>query len=54
MKYEYSIFTFNLLNVQETETWINRKGENGFKVINIHYYQVDGIEHVRFTLEREM
>ena len=54
MKYEYSIFTFKLSNVQETEAWINRKGESGFKVINIHYYQIKGEDHVRLTLEKEI
>ena len=52
MKYEYSILTFKLLNVKETETWINTKGESGFKVINIHYHKIDGEEYIRLTLER--
>lgn len=53
MKYEYIIYTFKLADVQETEDWINRKSEIGFKIINIHYHKIDEVEYARYTLEKE-
>jgi len=53
MKYEYIIYTFKLSEVRETEEWINIKSEKGFKIINIHYHEIDNEPQVRYTLERE-
>jgi len=54
MKYKYSIVTFKLLDVQETESWLNRKGESGFKIIDTYYHKIDSDEYVRFTLAKEI
>ncbi|WP_179350072.1 hypothetical protein [Winogradskyella pacifica] len=53
MKYEYNFFDFKITETQETENWINRKAEYGFKVINIHYYNHLDEQHVRILMEKE-
>lgn len=53
-KYEYIIYTFKLEEVRTTEEWINRKSEIGFKVINIHYYDIDTVPYVRYTLQNKI
>jgi len=53
MKYEYSFLNFKISETQEIENWTNRKGNNGFKIINIHYYNLDNERYVRIAMERE-
>lgn len=33
--------------------WINEKANRGYKVINIHYYDIEKIKKVRYVLEFE-
>ena len=52
MKYEYVIYVFETSKVQETQDFINTKARNGFKIINIHYFDELNEKHVRYTLEK--
>jgi|JI61114DRNA_FD_contig_21_1680394_length_311_multi_2_in_0_out_0_1 hypothetical protein len=50
---KYVILTFEVKNVIEAEDWLNNKGRDGYKIINIHYHIISGTELVRYTLEIE-
>jgi hypothetical protein len=52
-KRDYIIYDFDFLNVQEAMDWINEKANRGYKVINIHYYDIEKIKKVRYVLEFE-
>lgn len=51
MKYEYSFLNFNITETQDIEDWTNRKGNQGFKIINIHYYTLENEQFVRIAME---
>ena len=51
MEYEYSFLNFNITETQEIEDWTNRKGNQGFKIINIHYYTLENEQFVRIAME---
>lgn len=53
MKTEYRIYEFNVKEVQKAQDWLNNKAQDGFVVINIHYYNNLEIQIARYTLERK-
>lgn len=53
IKKDYIIYDFEIENVKEMMDWINEKANRGYKIINVHYYSLNGLQNVRYVLEKE-
>ncbi|AYN03109.1 hypothetical protein [Flavobacterium sp. 140616W15] len=53
IKKDYIIYDFEIENIQEMMDWINEKAVKGYKIINVHYYNLGDIQKVRYILELE-
>lgn len=53
IKKDYIIYDFDFHAVQQSMDWINSKANKGYKVINVHYYEIENSKKVRYVLELE-
>ena len=53
MKYEYICNNFKEFETIEIENWTNKKGYQGYKIINIHNFELKDLKYLRIAMERE-